>query len=91
MRAVFADSNYWIAIINTNDQWNEAAKTARSLLGDVITVTTDEVLTEFLTALSRGEHFRRQAARMVRAIMENPNVKVVPQTRDSFLKGLSLY
>jgi uncharacterized protein len=91
MKTVFADSNYWIVIVSANDQWNKAAKTAKSLLGDVITVTTDEVLTEFLTALSRGEYFRRQAARMVRAIMENPNVKVVPQTRDSFLKGLSLY
>jgi uncharacterized protein len=28
---------------------------------------------------------------MVRAIMENPNVKVLPQTRDSFLSGVKLY
>lgn len=91
MKAVFADSNYWIAIVNTNDQWSEAAKSARSLLGDIFIVTTDEVLTEFLTALSSIEHMRRQAAKMVRGILENPNVKVIPQTRDSFLKGLDLY
>jgi predicted nucleic acid-binding protein len=91
MKAVFADSHYWVAIVNPNDQWKGAAKSAKSLLGDVIIVTTDEVLTEFLTALSRSEYWRRRAAGMVRIIMENLNVKVVPQTRDSFLKGLSLY
>jgi predicted nucleic acid-binding protein len=60
-------------------------------LGDALIVTTDGVLVEFLTALSRGEHMRKQAAKMVRAILENPNVKVIPQTRESFLKGLAFY
>jgi predicted nucleic acid-binding protein len=91
MKAVFADSHYWIARVKPGDQWADAAKAARSSLGDVIIVTTDEVLTEFLTALSRGDRMRKQAAKMVRAIMGNPNVRVIPQTRDSFLKGLALY
>ena len=91
MKRVFADSNYWIALIRPGDQWADAAKAAWSLLGDALIVTTDGVLIEFLTALSRGEHMRKQAAKMVRAILENPNVKVVPQTRDSFLKGLTFY
>lgn len=65
---------------------------ARDGLGSVRLVTTDEVLTELLAALSAGgEHIRRQAVRMVKAILDNPNVKVVPQSRDSFLKGLQLY
>ncbi len=91
MKKVFADSHYWIATVNPHDQWKEAAKAARSSLGDALIVTTDEVLTEFLAALRSGEHMRKQAARMVRLILENPNVKVVPQTRDSFLKGLNFY
>ena len=28
---------------------------------------------------------------MVRAILANPNVKVIPQARDGFLRGLQLY
>ncbi|OEU49429.1 MAG: nucleic acid-binding protein [Desulfuromonadales bacterium C00003096] len=91
MKTVFADSHYWIALIRPGDQWADAAKVARSLLGDALIVTTDGVLVEFLTALSRGEHMRKQAAKMVRAILENPNVKVIPQTRESFLKGLAFY
>jgi len=55
-------------------------------------LTTDEVLTEFLAALScGGERFRGQAVKMVRAILDNPNVKVLPQSRDSFLRGVDLY
>lgn len=91
MKTVFADSHYWIAIVNPDDPWAKAAKAAKSDLGEVFIVTTDEVLTEFLAALSRGEHMRKQAAKMVRAILENPNIKVIPQTRESFLKGLTFY
>ena len=91
MKEVFADSHYWIAIVNPDDTWAKVAKAARSALGEVFIVTTDEVLTEFLAALSRGAHMRKQAVNMVRAILENPNVKVIPQTRESFLKGLTFY
>ncbi len=28
---------------------------------------------------------------MVRAILDSPNVKVLPQTRDSFLRGVAFY
>lgn len=91
MKVVFADTLYWIAIIRPRDAWQNAARQAREGLGNVILVTTDEVLSEFLNALSRGgPHLRQQAAKMARAIMENPNVRVLPQTRDSFLKGLAL-
>ena len=91
MKTVFVDSLFWIALVKPKDQWAKAAKTAKSNLGDVLIVTTDEVLTEFLTALSSGKRMRKQAGKMVRTILANPNVKVVPQTRDSFLKGLTLY
>jgi predicted nucleic acid-binding protein len=91
MKKVFADSHYWIALAKPRDQWEEAAKAARALLGEALIVTTDEVLTEFLAALSSVKYLRQLAAKMVRSILENPNVKVIPQTRDSFLKGLIFY
>jgi len=91
MKTGFTDSHYWIAIVKPGDQYAETAKTARASLGNAFIVTIDEVLTEFLTALSSGAHMRKQAAKMVRAILNNPNVRVIPQTRDSFLKGLAFY
>ncbi|MFH1730922.1 MAG: PIN domain-containing protein [Planctomycetota bacterium] len=92
MKVVFADSVYWIAIVRPNDQWAEPSKRAKESLGQAILVTSDEVLTEFLAALSRGgPTLRKKAVEMVRAIMSNPNVQVVPQTREGFLAGIDRY
>lgn len=92
MRSVFADSLYWIAIARPRDPWSAAARKAKADLGDVRIITTDEVLAEFLTALSGGgPKLRQQAASIVRQIISNPLVKVIPQSRDSFLGGLRLY
>ncbi len=50
MRRVFADSLYWIAISHQGDQWHAAAlKASRAIQGAEI-VTTQEMLSEFLTA-----------------------------------------
>jgi len=92
MTTVFADTVYWLATARPNDQWKEPAQRAKESLENVRLLTTDEVLTEFLASLSDGgEHVRRQAVRMVRAILDNPNVTVLPQSRDSFLGGMQLY
>ena len=92
MKTVFVDTVYWIATVRPNDPWKEAATRARRQLGHVRLVTTDEVLTEFLAALSRGRPaLRLGAARIVHTILANPNVSVVPQSRESFQKGLARY
>jgi len=92
MKHVFADTHYWIAITRPKDPYRKAAREARRALGDAILVTTDEVLVEFMTSLGTGDaRLRQQAAQRVREILRNPNIKVVPQTRDSFLKGVELY
>lgn len=92
MRTVFADTFYWIAVAWRRDRWHEAAKTAKAELGPVRLVTTDEVLTEFLAAFSKGgPNLRLDAVKTVRAILSNPNIRVIAQSRDSFQKGLHRY
>ena len=93
MKKVFVDTHYWLAVVRPNDQWKEPAKRARSELGTaVLMISTDEVLSEFLTGLSKyGEKMRIQAVKMIKSIMDNPNVKVIPQSRDSFLKGIEFF
>ena len=90
MRTVFADTLYWVAIYDLNDQWAPAARRAMSSLGHVRLLTTDEVLSEFLTVMC-GERVRIEAAQLVRSILDHSNIKVLPQTRDSFLQGLERY
>jgi uncharacterized protein len=92
MTLVFADTLYWVAIARPNDTWAAAARTARSRLGDITLVTTDEILVEFATALSRsGPGVRRAVAAMVRSIRQDPGVRVIEQTRAGFDRGLTLY
>ncbi len=89
--AVFADTLYWVARTRPKDPYKEAAERARKSLGHVRIVTSDEVLNEFLGHLSAVPRLREIAARMVREILANANVDVVPQTRDSFLRALEFY
>ena len=92
MKAVFADSLYWIAIVRPKDPWKASAERARDVLGSVVLVTTEEVLSEFLAALSKSAPvIRRAAVRMVRKILSNPSVKVIPQSHGGFLQALDRY
>jgi predicted nucleic acid-binding protein len=91
MRRIFADSHYWIALAYSRDQWHgRAMKVTRPLRGVVI-VTTEEVLTEFLTAFRYSATLRQSAARMIARIQGNPKVLIRPQSHQSFLDGLALY
>ncbi|HZP84593.1 MAG TPA: PIN domain-containing protein [Chthonomonadaceae bacterium] len=92
MNQVFADTLYWIATIVSGDPWHEATLRAKAALGPVHIVTTEEVLTEFLTALARrGEFLRRKAAVTVRTILADETATVLPQTHFSFMRGLEFY
>ena len=90
MRTVFADTLYWIAIFLPNDPWTDTAKSVD--LGDARLVTTEEVLSEFLTGVAGfGEYIRRLACELVRNILDSPEIYVLPQSHASFQGGLALY
>ncbi len=90
MRAVFADTLYWIAIFLPNDPWTDSAKAVD--LRDTRIVTTEEVLSEFLTGVAGfGDHTRRLACELVRNILDSPEIDVLPQSHASFHGGLALY
>jgi uncharacterized protein len=90
VKRVFADTLYWLAIFVPDDAWADAARAADC--SDALLVTTEEVLSEFLTAVSaHGDHARRLACRLVREILNDPGIEVVAQSHESFLAGLALY
>ena len=92
MNTVFADSVYWIARINPEDQWHRKAVAARQRHPDAAVVTTEDVLVEVLTYFGGlGPDVRRTAARATRAIVEDPAVEVIPHTSAKFMEGLQLY
>ena len=92
MNRVFADTIYWIALINPRDQWHEKAVEAGKSLGKVTLVTTDNVLEVVLNFYcERGKYFRKVASQNVRAILLNLNVEIVSASHDNFLNGVTLY
>lgn len=92
MKKVFADTCYWIAILNPKDTLHLKAKKVSEELGPVFIVTSEMVLVELLNAFTeRGEQFRNIASQMAEKIKLNPNCEVVPQTSMQFNKALDRY
>jgi uncharacterized protein len=92
MRQVFADSFYWVAVTHRKDQWHQRALDVSQKLGTVTLVTTDEVLTEFMAHFSAfGDVMRLHCAGGVRSMLTDTTIRVIPQSRDTFLAGLALF
>ena len=92
MKTVFADTGYWIALLNPRDTLHEKAKRLATQLAPFRIVTTEMVLVEFLTYISAGgQQLRQRAAETVRSLKIDPNVEVVPQTSNQFEDALDLY
>jgi predicted nucleic acid-binding protein len=86
---VFVDTFYWIALLHRKDAGHKAVLEYSRAFTSTF-VTTDEVLTEVLAFTSSDLALRREASRAVRHIVTAGNVRVLPQSRGSFLDGLSL-
>jgi hypothetical protein len=87
--AVFADTFYFLALINRSDQYH--AKTiaiAQTFQSDI--VTTEWVLVEFANALARSG-CRAQVAAMIRDLTQDPRVSIVEASTSIFRRGLRLY
>ena len=91
MKPVFADTFYWIALTNRKDSNHQRVRDFDRSLSSRMIVTTDEVLTELLAFCASDAQLRVEAALAVQDILAAEDVRVVPQTRASFLSGLELY
>jgi uncharacterized protein len=92
MRAIFADTSYWIALVNPKDRLHSRAQALSNALGSARVVTSEMVLTEFLNDFSRrGTLLRETAVSLVEDLQQDADVIIVPQTSLQFLDGLFLY
>jgi predicted nucleic acid-binding protein len=92
VRTVFADTAYWIAVLNPRDVLHQKARDVSKQLGPVRIVTSEMVLTELLASFSSmGEQLRKAAAAYADRLLADPNVEVVPQTSIQFREALGLY
>lgn len=93
MSVIFADTSYWVALIDPRDQWHDKTMAISKSLGSSHLVTTDEVLTEVLAFFSA--YSARTRGRVLQFVLDllnkATNIDVIEQSRASFLAGLALY
>jgi predicted nucleic acid-binding protein len=87
----FADTFYWIALTNRRDAAHRKVLEFTTTLACHAVITTDEVLTEFLAYCASDQVLRREAGLAVRDLVDDPDLRIVSQSRTSFLEGLALY
>ena len=88
----FADTFYWVAVLNPKDQWHRQAVETRKLLGEIQIVTTETVLIEVLNYLSEyGSHARKSAVDAVRTIVADEEVEYISHTSETFSDALNFY
>ena len=91
MSAVFADTFYWIALINPGDRYAHEVQRFDDLLSGGNVYTTEEVLIEVLTFFAADTWLRIRAVETVREILSDRAVHIIPQSHESFLSGFDLY
>ena len=91
MRHVFADTGYWIAVLDPRDELHHLAKQVSQNLGQCRLVTTEMVLAELLNFFADRPDRNNIAAAAVDAVMRDPNTEVVPQTSLQFRDAFARY
>ncbi len=92
MKKFFADTSYWIALLNPRDNLHVKVQQVSSNLGDCRIITSEMVMVELLNGLANfSEQLRKKAVETVESLKSNPNVKVVPQTSIQFTEAMKFY
>lgn len=89
MKAVFADTFFFLAAVNPRDAAHSRAITFSSRFAGQL-ITTDWALLEVANALAGGRN-RAAAVELVVSLKANPNVKLIPLDADLQQRGWALY
>jgi predicted nucleic acid-binding protein len=89
---VFVDTGYVFALVNTRDQWHEAATSWERRLAAQKRrlLTTEFVLMEIADGLA-AVRYRIGAIRIIATLRASSLVEIVPATSDLFAAALDLY
>jgi predicted nucleic acid-binding protein len=89
VKEIFADSAYYLALLNARDELHERAATVTPGFNDRL-LTTTWVLTEVVDGLSRPA-FRSTVVEFIDALRTDPQVTIVPASQDLFDRGFDLF
>lgn len=90
MKAAFADSTFYVALLLARDENHaKAQELARSWTGSV--VTTEYVLTEVANHLAGSSSGRARFGQLVAELRADPNTAIVGSAEDLWQRGTDLY
>ena len=89
MNTVFADTAYFLALLNPADQWHTSARDlSRSVPGPLL--TTEFVLMEAGDGMSQPEN-RGRFARLLELLRSQSDVEITPADSGLFRQGCNLH
>lgn len=89
MAAVFVDTSYFLALVNSRDKYHKAAQNAAEKVAPPF-VTSEAVLFELGNALARPPH-RLLGIQALRQIRTDKNIEVVHIDPDLFNQSVAFY
>jgi predicted nucleic acid-binding protein len=89
MTPVFADTYYWLALINPRDQAHQETRTLSQSLSQPL-VTTAWVLTEVGDAMHDPAN-RPTFVRLLQSLANDPQTTVIPAEQKWFDRGVALF
>ncbi len=92
MKAVFADTSYWIALLYPPDDLHAKVTSMSREISTMRLVTSEMVLTELLNTFSNGSPIMQSiAVHAVEDARKGDSLIVLPQTSEQFTKALERY
>jgi predicted nucleic acid-binding protein len=89
MNVIFADTFYFLALVNPRDAAHQKALDASERLPGPL-VTTDWVLTEIADAFSHPKD-RLKFLTLLDRLRGNPDMTIVPSSEELFQRGIDFY
>ena len=89
MNRLFADTSYYLALLNPRDAWHQRACELSRLL-DADVVITDYVLLELGNAFS-SVSLRQRLRPMIELLRADSAIECVPANEELFERGLTLF
>src|ERR1700733_7166413 len=85
MNQAFADTSYWIALLNPRDELHRLAQSVSTTLAGARIVTSEWILAELLNSFAdHGTRIRMIASSAVATLLQDPSIAVVPQSEFRF-------
>ena len=92
MRIIFADTYYWIALLNINGEDHKEVIQFGKANPNLAMVTTEPVIDEILNFFgSKGSFLRGQAFRLCDKITSDRTIQLIPHDADIRQSALTLY